>query len=89
MTASAAEHNFDFVCIQEHRYYHSELEIKYHDTDDGRTFVSLSVWKNSVNAVTGEGNASQSSYPKISKYFVGCIDISLVVLVFHWLLSPR
>ncbi len=30
LTASKAEHNTNIMCI--HRYYHSELEIKYHDT---------------------------------------------------------
>ena len=33
------------VCIQEHRYHLSEIEIKYHDTGNG--------WKNSVNAIIG------------------------------------
>ena len=37
------------VCIQEHRYYHSELEIHYHDPANGWTFVSACAWKNSVN----------------------------------------
>ena len=36
--------------MQEHRYYHSELELKYHDIDKCWTFVSSSAWKNSVNA---------------------------------------
>ena len=47
LTASATERNIDIVCIQEHRYYHSEQEITYHDTGNG------SASKNSVNAVIG------------------------------------
>ena len=35
MTASAAEHYIDIICIQKHRYYNSKLEIKYHDTGNG------------------------------------------------------
>ena len=31
LTAPAAKHNLD-ICMQEHRYYHSELELKYHVT---------------------------------------------------------
>ena len=48
---SSAEHNIDIVCMQEHRYYHSKLEIKYHDTGNRRSFISASSWKYSVNAV--------------------------------------
>ena len=35
LTASALEQNIDIVCVQEYRYHHSELEIKYHDTGNG------------------------------------------------------
>ena len=60
LRGSALEHNIDIVCIQEHRYPHSELEIKYHDTGNGWKFISASAWKNSVNAdVGGIGIPSQ------------------------------
>ena len=39
--------------MQEHRYHHSEIEIMYHNTVNGRTFISASAWKNLVNAVMG------------------------------------
>ena len=32
LTASAAEHNRDIICIREHSYNPNELEIKSHDT---------------------------------------------------------
>ena len=55
LTASAVEHNIDIICIQEHRYTHSE-DIKYHDTGNGWTLATVSAWKNSVNAtVRGVG----------------------------------
>ena len=47
---SAIDHNVDTVCIQKHRYLHSE-DMKYYDTGNGWTFVSASAWKNSVNTV--------------------------------------
>ena len=53
LTVSTMDHNMDMICIQEHRYIHSE-DIKYHNTDNGRAFTSASAWKNSVN-VTIEG----------------------------------
>ena len=52
LTASAVEHNMDIICIQEHRYTHSEY-IKYHDTCNGWTLATVSAWKNSVNATVG------------------------------------
>ena len=35
LTATAVEHNIEIICMQEHRSYHSELELKYHDTGHG------------------------------------------------------
>ena len=52
LTATAVEHNVDIICIQEHRYTHSE-DIKHHDTGNGWTLATVSAWKNSVNATVG------------------------------------
>ena len=50
LTASAIDHNIDIICIQEHRYTHSE-DIKYHDTGNGWTLASTSAWKNATIGV--------------------------------------
>ena len=50
LTASAIDHNIDIICIQEHRYTHSE-DIKYHDTGNGWMQATASARKNSVNAM--------------------------------------
>ena len=52
LTASAVEHKIDIICIQEHRYTHTE-DIKYHKTGNGWTLATVSAWKNSVNATVG------------------------------------
>ena len=52
LTASAIEHKIDIICIQEHRYTHTE-DIKYHETGNGWMLVTVSAWKNSVNASVG------------------------------------
>ena len=52
LTASAVEHKIDIICIQEHRYTHTE-DIKYHETGNGWTLATVSAWKNSVNAAVG------------------------------------
>ena len=49
---SAVEHKIDIICIQEHRYTHTE-DIKYHETGNGWSLVTVSAWKNSVNAAVG------------------------------------
>ena len=50
--ASAEEHKIDIICIQEHRYTHTE-DIKYHETGNGWSLATVSAWKNSVNAAVG------------------------------------
>ncbi len=40
LTASAAEHKIDIICIQEHRYTHPE-DIKYHETGNGWMLVTV------------------------------------------------
>ena len=52
LIASAEEHMIDIICIQEHRYTHSE-DIKYHETGNGWSLATVSAWKNSVNAAVG------------------------------------
>ena len=39
LTASMSEHNIDIVCVQEHRYHHSQVEIKKHHSGNGWTFI--------------------------------------------------
>ena len=34
ITSSAVDYNIDIICVQEHEYYHSELELKYHDSNN-------------------------------------------------------
>ena len=52
LTTSVVEHKIDIICIQEHRYTHTE-HIKYHDTGNGWTLATVSAWKNSVNDTVG------------------------------------
>ena len=52
LIALAIEHKIDIICIQEHRYTHTE-DIKYHKAGNGWTLVTVSAWKNTVNAAVG------------------------------------
>ena len=49
LIASAEERKIEIICIQEHRYTNTK-DIKYHETDNGWSLVTVSAWKNSVNA---------------------------------------
>ena len=52
LTASAVEHKINIICLQEHRYTHTE-DIKYHETGNWWTLATVSAWKNSVNTTVG------------------------------------
>ena len=52
LIASAEEYKIDIICIQKHRYTHTK-DIKYHETGNGWSLVTVSAWKNSVNAAVG------------------------------------
>ena len=52
LIASAEEHKIDIICIQKHRYTHTK-DIKYHETGNGWSLVTVSAWENSVNAAVG------------------------------------
>ena len=64
LTASAVEHEIDIICIQKHRYTHIE-DIKYHETGNEWMLVTVSAWKNSVNAsIWRGGNAYRTKSAK-------------------------
>ena len=52
LIASAVELKIDIICIQEHRYTHTE-DIKYQETGNGWSLVPVTARKNSVNAAVG------------------------------------
>ena len=51
-TASEAGHNTDIIRMQEHRYYYRGLDWRYHNTNDGRTFVPASAGKMFINTAS-------------------------------------
>ena len=50
LTESATEQNINIICVQQHKYYQSDLKLKYHEFDNKLKFVSASAWKHSLNA---------------------------------------
>ena len=53
LVASAETHKIDIICVQEHRFFHDDIDIKYQDIAKHWTFISSSACKNSVNSSIG------------------------------------
>ena len=56
LVLSAIELNINVICIQKHRYFHSDVELKHHDFGKGWIFISAPSWKNSIGATSGLSN---------------------------------
>ena len=65
----------------QYRYYHSELEQKYHDTSNGWPFLSASPWKKSINAVIGSLGMLLS--PHTFKSLNGIVTVRLFCVTFN------
>ena len=53
LVASTIEHDIDIICIQEHRLYHKDIDIKHNILNYGWTLVTASSWKNKSNSRNG------------------------------------
>ena len=54
LTASAEKHGIDIVCIQEHRIFHDDIDIKHHDMKNKWVLLTSSVEK-ALNNTTIRG----------------------------------
>ena len=55
--------NKDIICIQEHRYYHTDIPLKQHDIGNHWTLFTASAWKNTQNTTIALGVSEYSSAP--------------------------
>ena len=53
LIATAITFHIDVINVQEHRLFHDDVILKYHDFGKGWTFVSASATKNARNATIG------------------------------------
>ena len=86
MTACASGHDKDMyilVCIQEHRFHHNELEIKYHNSYNGWTFIFAFKWKNSVNAIIGGVGMFLNARSLKSLNSIKKIQLRMMVAIFN------
>ena len=50
LTALAQKHHLEIVCIQEHRIYHEDVDIKFHDMNKGWVLITSSAQKATNNS---------------------------------------
>ena len=46
-------YHIDIINVQEHRFYHEDIDLKYHELGNGWTFISASALKNTGNSKIG------------------------------------
>ena len=80
LTALAQEQNIDVICIQEHRIYHDDIELKYHDMKKGWVMITSSAEKATNNStIRGVGLLLS---PKAHSLPLS-MEILLLLLIIH------
>ena len=83
LTASVGKHNVDIVCVQEHTYHRSEVEIEYPHAGNRWIFILASTWKSSANAVIGGVGMILSPHALKSVYSIEKIQPRMMVAMFN------
>ena len=86
LSTSAKSHGIDILAVQEHRFYHPDDTLKYHQADPYQ-FVTSSASKNSVNASVGGVGFLLS--PKASNNLLSVESISSRILVIELEGNPK
>ena len=82
LIAHAEFHSIDILCIQEHRHFHDDIDIKY--TDIGKwSLITSSATKNSINATVGGVGILLSPRAKTSLNFVSKVSSRIIVATFN------
>ena len=83
LVSSAIELNINVICIQEHRFFHSDIKLKHHDVGKGWTFISASAWKNSIGATIGGVGMLLSPLALKSLNTIEEIEPRIIIASFH------
>ena len=71
------------ICIQEHRYFHEEVILKYHEKGKNWTLINASFWKNSSNSTIGGVGMLLSPHALKSLLNIEKISPRIVVAIFN------
>ena len=80
---SAINQLTDIICIQEHRYFHEEIILKYHKMGKNWTLITASSWKNSSNSTIGGVEMLLSPHALKSLINIEKISPRIVVATFN------
>ena len=80
---SAINQLTDIICIQEHRYFHEEVILKYHKMGKNWTLITASSWKNSSNSTIGGVRMLLSPHALKSLLNIEKISPRIVVATFN------
>ena len=83
LTNTAIKHQIDIICVQEHRLFHDDVTLKYHELGKGWIFISASAVKNTVNATIGGVGFLLSPYAMNSLNSVEKITSRIIVATFN------
>lgn len=83
LTATAINNQIDIICVQEHRLYHDEINLKYHELGKGWTFISASAVKNTANATIGGVGFLLSPHAMRSLNSIEKITSRIIVATFN------
>ena len=83
LRVSANKHNIDTICMQDHRFYHNKVEMKYIFAGNGVTFDTLSAGKNPINTVIGYVGMLLSFCSVKSLNSIAWIKLRMMCASFH------
>ena len=62
LVSSAIDNEVDIICIQEHRYFHKEINLNYTNLEAEWTLITAFSWKNASNSTIGETGMLHSHF---------------------------
>ena len=81
--ATAVTYHTDVIKVQEHRFYHEDIDLKYHELGNGWTFISASALKNTGNTTIGGVGMLLSPHATKSLNSIERITSQILLAIFH------
>ena len=88
LIAMAVTYHVDVINVQEHRFYHKDIDLKYHELGNGLTFISASALKNTGNSTIGGVGMLLSPHNTKSLNSIEKITAQILVATFHGNTEP-
>ena len=79
----AVTYHIDVINLQEHRFDHEDIDLKYHELGNGWTFISASALKNTGNSTIGGVGMLLSPHATKSLNSIEKITSRILVTTFH------